>query len=187
MSNGEVTRILHELVGGERDAAERLFPVVYAELRSLAGKYLMRQPSDHTLQSTALVHEAYIRLVGDDNAIWNGKKHFFRVAAKAMRRILIDHARQRASGKRGGYRRKLSLDDAKSIADQADSQILAVHDALEELAKIDEQLAELVELKFFGRFSIEEMSEILGVSPRTVKRLWQVARCWLQREITRGD
>lgn len=186
VSSGEVTRFLQELSSGRADAAERLLPLVYDELRALADRYLQRQPPDHTLQPTALVHEAYIRLVGDAHSDWSGRVHFFRVAAKAMRRILIDHARKRCSAKRGGDRRKLPLDDVLAIADYRDEYVMALDEALTELAGIDEQLVQLVELRFFGRLSIEETSQVLGVSPTTVKRLWQIARGWLHQEISKG-
>ncbi len=185
VSSDEVTHFLQELSGGRADAVERLLPLVYDELRALADRYLQRQPADHTLQPTALVHEAYIRLVGDAHADWSGRVHFFRVAAKAMRRILIDHARRRCSAKRGGDRRKMPLDDVLAIADYRDEYVMALDEALAELAGIDEQLVQLVELRFFGGLSIEETSQVLGVSPTTVKRWWQIARGWLHREISK--
>ena len=184
MAEDETTRLLEELSDGKGKAAGVLLPLVYEELRTLAERYLRRQPSNHTLQPTALVHEAYIRLVGSDRSNWSGRAHFFRIAAKAMRRILIDHARRRCSAKRGGDRRKLSLDASIEPEDFKNEFVIAVDDALTELASIDEQLVQLVELRYFGGFSIDETAQVLGVSPTTVKRLWQIARGWLKREIS---
>ena len=184
MAEYDTTRLLEELSDGKAQAAEALLPLVYEELRTLAKRYLQRQPSDHTLQPTSLVHEAYIRLVGDDRANWSGRAHFFRVAAKAMRRIPIDHARRRCSAKRGGNRRKLSLHDILEPTGYQDEFVIALDAALTKLAGIDEQLVQLVELRYFGGFSIDETAEILNTSPRTVKRLWQIARGWLKREIS---
>ena len=184
MAEGETTRLLRQISGGQTQAAEVLLPLVYDELRALAGRYLQRQPPDHTLEPTALVHEAFIRLVGNDQTNWSGRIHFFRIAAKAMRRILIDHARQRFSAKRGGNRRKLSLHDIMEPVVYKDEFVIALDDALTKLAELDEQLVQLVELRYFGGFSIDETAQVLGISPTTVKRLWQIARGWLSREIS---
>lgn len=186
MAQDKTTYLLDRLSGGEAQAAETLLPLVYAELRTLAGRYLRCQPSDHTLQPTALVHEAFIRLVGDVPANWSGRRHFFRIAAKAMRRILIDHARQRCAAKRGGGRLKLALEDVLEpvcAADESDESTLALDDALTRLTELDEQLVQLVELRYFAGFSIEETAEVLAISPTSVKRLWRIARGWLGREL----
>ncbi len=182
---GDVSRYLQELVGGDSDAADRLLPLVYNELRGLADKYLRDQPRDHILQATALVHEAYIRLVGDAVVQWQGRGHFFGVAAKAMRRILVDFARRRCAAKRGGDRHKISLDDILEPSKYQDEYLVAMNDALTELAAVDSQLGQLIELRFFGGLSIEETAQVLEVSPTTVNRLWKVAKGWLHREISR--
>ncbi len=183
--SGDVSRYLQELAGGNADAADRLLPLVYNELRGLADKYLRDQPRDHLLQATALVHEAYIRLVGDAVVQWQGRSHFFGVAAKAMRRILVDYARRRCAEKRGGDRRKVSLDDILEPTKYRDEYLVAMNDALTELAAVDSQLGQLIELRFFAGLSIEETAQDLEVSPTTVKRLWKVAKGWLHREISR--
>lgn len=160
-------------------------PLVYTELRRLAHHYLQRERSDHTLQSTALVHEAYARMIGQNLPEWQNRAHFFGVAAQLMRQVLVDYARNRQAAKRGGSVCKLTLDNAESEAKHADVDVVALDDALQTLAKIDPQQSRVVELRFFAGLSIEDTSEVLGVSPSTVKRDWNTARVWLYRELDR--
>jgi len=179
----EVTLLLTALTRGDDAAASRLIPVVYAELRRLAESYMRRERVDHTLQATALVHEAYLKLIGQNSVNWQSRAHFFGVAAQLMRRILIDHARGHVRQKRGGEQKKVSLDEAfVSIEQQAD-ELVAVDDSLNRLAKIDPRQARVVELRFFGGLSVEEAAEVLGVSPKTVKRDWSVAKAWLYADL----
>lgn len=160
-------------------------PLVYDELRRLARHYLQRERADHTLQSTALVHEAYARLIGQNSPDWQNRAHFFGVAAQLMRQILVDYARSHRAAKRGGSVCKLPLDDADSHASKADIDVIALDDALQSLAKLDPQQSRVVELRFFAGLSIEDTSEVLGLSPSTVKRDWNTARVWLYRELDR--
>ncbi|MBI5866562.1 MAG: sigma-70 family RNA polymerase sigma factor [Planctomycetes bacterium] len=185
MIQGEVTQALVRLREGDPRAADELLPQVYDQLRQLAQRYLAQERSGHTLQPTALVHEAYLRMVGE--ADWQNRSHFFAVAARAMRRILVDHARTRAAAKRGGSDVRASLELAESLAEQPDEYIVAMDAALGRLAEFDSDLAKLVELRFFAGMSIEEAAEALGVSARTAKRHWTVARGWLHRAIAQGE
>lgn len=180
----DVTRILAELRQGDRAAANELLPLVYAELRRLAVQRMSREQPGHTLQPTALVHEAYLRLVGDDAQGWDGRGHFFAAAAEAMRRILIDNARQRNRLKRGGEleRRELGDHDALALVDDVDG-LLDLDAALTKLALVEPEMARLVELRYFAGLTVEETAEALGSSPRTVKRDWAYARAWLGREL----
>jgi RNA polymerase sigma factor (TIGR02999 family) len=179
-----VTRLLVEWQNGDQKALDSLIPLVYQELRSIAGRYLSRESPSHTLQSTALVHEAYFKLIGQRRVRWQNRAHFFGIAAQAMRRILIDHARHQAREKRGGAVPKLSLDDAMAAADAgADIDLLALDDALTALAEIDPRGAQIIELRFFSGLSLEETAEVVGVSAGTVKRDWSAARAWLYREM----
>ncbi|MCG8403685.1 MAG: sigma-70 family RNA polymerase sigma factor [Phycisphaerales bacterium] len=182
----DVTLALSELSEGRTGAASRLLPLIYEELRDLANYYLSDEPCDHTLQPTALVHEVYLRIISQRNGTWKNKSQFFAIAAQAMRHLLIDHARRRRTVKRGGNRRKLSLDAAAPMAFR-DEYLVALDDALTELAKFDPQLSKVVELRFFGGLTIEETARVLENSPMTVKRLWKVAQGWLHREIMKGD
>ena len=182
--SGSVTQYLQDLASGDGGAAERLLPLVYEELRALADRYLHDQPLDHVLQSTALVHEAYIRLVGNVSIEWEGRAHFFTVAATAMRSILVDYARRRCAAKRGGDRRKVSLNDILEPSTYRNEYLVALDDALTELAAVDPQLGRLVELRFFGGLSVEETAKVLEVSPTTIKRLWKIAKGWLHRAIS---
>ena len=183
----EVTQILSEVREGAEGASERLFPVVYQELRRLAGSFMGRERSDHTLQPTALVHEAFLRLVGAENTDWKGRSHFFAVAARAMRRILIDHARKRHAAKRGGSAQRLSLQESALPPWERDEYLMALDEALNRLAEIDERQARVVELRFFGGMTIEQTAEVLGIGHATVERDWQMARAWLHRAIQQGD
>ena len=179
----EVTLLLSALTRGEDGAASKLVPVVYDELRRLAGSYMRRERVDHTLQATALVHEAYMRLVEQRSINWQNRAHFFGIAAQLMRRILIDHARGHTREKRGGEQTKVSLDEAFVFVEQRADELLAVDDSLNVLAKIDPRQARIVELRFFGGLSVEEAAEVLGVSPKTVKRDWSVAKAWLYADL----
>jgi RNA polymerase sigma factor (TIGR02999 family) len=163
-------------------------PLVYAELRRLAHYYLQRERSDHTLQSTALVHEAYMRLAGQSPPQWQNRAHFFGIAAHLMRQILVEYARAHSAAKRGGSSAcKLTLDEALDIQQKTNVDVIALDDALERLSELDPQQARIVEFRFFGGLTIEDTSEVLGVSPATVKRDWTSARAWLHREISRGE
>ena len=183
----DVTPLLLAWGAGDQSAGERLLPAVYAELRRQAARAMRRESSEHTLQATALVHEAYLRLVDQRRVVWRSRAHFFGVAAQVMRRILVDHARERRAAKRGGGLPPLALGDADAAAAPAAEQgvdVLALHEALERLAALDPDQARLVELRYFGGLSIEETAEALGVSPATVKREWAIARAWLRRELS---
>jgi len=178
-----VTRILDSVREGRTGAAEQLFRIVYDELRKLAAAQMRSERTGHTLQPTALVHEAFIRLVKDDQARWDNRAHFFGAAAEAMRRILVDHARARLAVRRGGDRRKVSLDDTPDLVLDRAGEVLGVDEALTRLAAIDARKARLVELRFFGGLGIEEAAAVLGISPRSVKRDWSYAKAWLYREM----
>ena len=177
---GDVTRILAELRGPRRvEALDQLVSLVYAELRVVAQAQLRRERPDHSLEASALVHEAYLRLLGGDYPTWNDRQHFFRAAAEAMRRILIEHARSRVRAKRGGKQVRIPLSGLSLASDQDPTQILALDAAIRRLREQDPQAAEIVELRFFGGLSVEETAQTLEVSERTVKREWAVARAWL--------
>jgi RNA polymerase sigma factor (TIGR02999 family) len=178
-----ITHLLHEWSAGDQRALDELTPLVYEELRRQAARYLRRERRGHTLQTTELIHEAYLRLVDARDVHWQGRTHFFAIAANLMRRILVDHARRRDAGKRGGSQVRVPLDAAEAVAVETGVDLLAVDEALDRLAALNEQQARVVELRFFSGLSIEETAEALGVSPRTVTRDWAVARAWLQREI----
>jgi RNA polymerase sigma factor (TIGR02999 family) len=182
----DVTRILEKIEGGDACAAGELLPLVYGQLRRIAQQHMAQERADHTLQATALVHEAYLRLVGERRIPWQNKAHFYAAAAEGMRRILLDHARARAREKRGGGRRRVPL----SVADVAESwnleETLSLDDALRRLADRDPGIGEVVRLRFFAGLSIEETAEVLGVSKATVKRRWGYGRTWLYRELKRG-
>jgi RNA polymerase sigma factor (TIGR02999 family) len=185
-SSNQVTELLVRWRGGDKAALDALLPLVYAELRRIARHYLSNERSDHTLQSTALVHEAYLRLAKQQLPEWQNRAHFFAVAAQLMRQILVDYARTHKASKRGGAVYVLGLEEAEEKAQPLDLDIVALDDALKTLAELDLQQSRVVELKFFGGLSIEETAEVLGVSPSTVKREWITARAWLYRELERG-
>ena len=168
---------------GEQNAAEQLMPLVYDELRRLARQYLRRERSDHTLQATGLVHEAYLRLVDQSGVSWQDRAHFFAVAAKVMRRILVDHARTHAAEKRGGDREKIVLDEALVASGEKTLDLIALDEALHDLERLDARQSQIVELRFFGGLTNEEIGEVLEISPRTIKREWRLAKAWLRREI----
>jgi RNA polymerase sigma factor (TIGR02999 family) len=179
----DVTQLLEHWSHGDRHALERLMPLVYGELHRLAQRYLRRERSDHTLQSTALVHEAYLRMVDQKNVRWQNRAHFFGVAAQSIRHILVDHARSHLAAKRGAGAAKLSLDEAIGVPEKREVDLLALDRALEGLAALDPQQGRIVELRFFGGLSIEETAEVLHISPATVKRDWVMAKAWLYQEL----
>jgi RNA polymerase sigma factor (TIGR02999 family) len=184
-SGHAVTDLLQAWASGDQGALDELLPLVYDELRRQARRYMRAQPAGHTLQTTALVHEAYLRLVGQAPVEWKGRAHFFGVAAKAMRSILVDHARARSAAKRGGSARAITLDDAGRLAGpQASVDVLALHEALGRLAELDSRKSQLVELRYFGGLGIDEAAAVMGVSTATVKREWTTARAWLRRELS---
>ena len=186
-SSNNATEFLTQLSGGESAAADRLMPLVYDELRALAARHLQRERADHTLQPTALVHEAYLRLIGGKELGCSNRRHFFQSAAEAMRRILIEHARRRNRQKRGGGRRPVPL-DAVELAVQGDAEkLFALDDAIRRLGIVDDRAAEIVRLRFFAGFDVAETAELLAVSPRTVKREWMFARAWLYGVLREDD
>jgi RNA polymerase sigma factor (TIGR02999 family) len=182
----DVTGLLLCWSNGDKSAAERLLPAIYADLHRQAARAMRREGEEHTLQATALVHEAYLRLVDQRRVQWRNRAHFFGIAAEVMRRVLVDHARGRLAAKRGGGMKQLTLGGADEAAANQDDglEVLALHEALERLAQLDPEQARLVELRYFGGLNIEETAEALGVSPATVKREWAVARAWLRRELS---
>jgi len=184
--SNQVTELLVRWRGGDKAALDRLMPLVYTELRRIANRYLQGERSDHTLQSTALVHEAYVRMTEQNLPEWQNRAHFFAVAAQIMRQILVDHARRHRASKRGGDAYKLALEEAEEQPRVIDVDIVALDDALKSLAEMDEQQSRVVELKFFGGLSIEDTAEVLGISASTVKRDWITARAWLYRELNRS-
>jgi RNA polymerase sigma factor (TIGR02999 family) len=183
-ASSPVTELLVRWRGGDREALEQLMPLVYEELRRLAHHYLSRERTDHTLQSTALVHEAYLRLAGQNSPQWQNRAHFFGIAAHVMRQILVEYARGRGAAKRGGQAVTLTLDDAASYLQQTEVDVVALDKALAELSELDPQQGRIVELRFFAGLTIEDTSEVLGISPATVKRDWVTARAWLFRAMT---
>jgi RNA polymerase sigma factor (TIGR02999 family) len=183
----QVTLLLQEWRGGDQEAFDALLPLVYKELRRLAHFQLRNERPDHTLQSAALVHEAYLRLIGLNSPEWESRSHFFAIAAQLMRQILVDYARRHAAKKRGGSLCKLSLEDATMGSRGKDVDVLALDDALKSLAKIDARQSRVVELRFFAGLSLAEISEVLEIAPATVQRDWTAARAWLHREISRSS
>lgn len=179
----DITRILDSVVEDDPKAAEQLLPLVYEELRRLAASKIAQQPAGQTLQATALVHEAYLRLVDDQERVWQDRRHFFAASAEAMRHILVDRARRKGAVRHGGGMRKLDLDNVSLAAEMADENVVLVSDALEKLATHDPPTAELVKLRFFGGFTFAQAAELLGLSERTAKRMWAYARAWLFKEI----
>lgn len=182
-----VVALLDEIVEGNDSAAEKLIPLVYDRLRLLARKLLGHESPAHTLQPTALVNEAYLRMVGQRQVDWQGKTHFFAIAAKMMRRVLVDHARRRLSQKRGGGLHRIELADDLCVSNRNNEDILAVEEALEKLAELDSRQAQIVELRFYGGLTVEEVAEVLGVSKRTVESDWTMLRAWLRRELSSED
>ena len=180
--SGEITQILAQMRAGDPEAASRLAPLVYQELRRIAQRYMRFERRDHTLQATALVHEAYFQLL-DQRKDWQNRSHFFAVAAQLMRRILVDYARARSAAKRGGSLDKVELDQLPAVSEPLPEKMLALDAALSRLAEWDARQSRIVELRFFGGLSEEDIAALLGVSVRTVKREWSMARAWLYREV----
>jgi len=181
-----ITQLLERWSQGDEEALDQLMPLVYGELRRLAGAYLRRERSNHTLQSTALVHEAFMRLVQQQDVQWRNRAHFYAIAAQMIRRILVDYARSQHAEKRGSGAIKLALDEAMAVPQTgADIDLLGLNDALDRLAELDERQGKIVELRFFAGLSIEETAEVMHLSPASIKREWQTARAWLFREMTR--
>lgn len=183
MSQADVTSLLDRAGRGDRVATAELFPLVYDELRKLSEHFLAGEAAGHTLQPTALVHEAYIRLVGPGDMTWENRRHFFGAAAKAIRRILTDHARAKHRMKRGGDHKRLSLDDVTPSVSDGEIDFVGLDEALAKLATMDPQMANLVELKFFAGLSVEDIARSMGVSESTVARDWRFARAWLHRAL----
>ena len=182
-SSVRISRLLADWGRGSPEARDALIPVVYDELRRLARGHLRRERPDHTLQSAALVNEAYVRLAQQTPPPWQNRAHFFGVAAQMMRHILVDYARNRLAAKRGGGAHAVTLDTEFALPQQPEIDVMTLDDALNKLASLDAQQGRLIELRFFGGLSIEETAEIMGISPATVKREWATARAWLQREL----
>jgi RNA polymerase sigma factor (TIGR02999 family) len=184
-SSHEVTRLLRAWSEGDEAALARLTPLVESELHRLADSFLRRERPDHTLQATALVNEAYVRLIDDSAVRWQNRAHFYGIAAQVMRRILVDHARRRRKLKRGGDRLQVSLSEAETVAQTPNVDILALDDALTSLSEFDERKSKIVELKFFGGLGEEAIAEVLKISLRTVQREWSLARAWLYQELAK--
>lgn len=182
----DVTQLLIQVADGDAAAVNLLLPVVYNELRRLANSYLQRERAGHTLQATALVHEAWLKLVDQTRVEWKNRAHFFGVAAQMMRRILVDHARAHIAGKRGGGVAHVSLDDSVEVSSERHAEMIAIDEALTELARLDPMKSKIVELRFFGGLSVEEIAAVLNSSTATVNRHWRMARAWLYTHIT-GD
>jgi RNA polymerase sigma-70 factor, ECF subfamily len=182
-SQKDVTRMLLDWSQGNQEALDKLMPLVYGELHRLAKRCLRREPSGHTLQATALVNEAYLKLIQQNDVQWQNRAHFFAISAQLMRRILVDHARRHYASKRGGMAHKLPLDEALDVPEVQEVDLIALEDALTELARLDPEQSHIVELRFFGGLTVEEIAEVLGVSTSTIKREWIMAKAWLFREI----
>ena len=180
----EVTQLLINWSRGDRAALDELIPLVEAELRRLARHYMARESPDHTLQTSGLINEAYIKLIDQQNVPWQNRAHFFAVAAKVMRHILVDHARKHGYAKRGGGARRIPLDDAVARIDQKATELVALNDALNTLAVLDPRKSQIIELRFFGGLSIEETAEVMKISSPTVQREWRSAKAWLRRELS---
>ena len=183
----EVTVLLRAVGEGDSQAPGRLLELVYADLRRLASAYMQSERPEHTLQATALVHEAYLRLVDWKNVNWENRAQFFAVAAQVMRRVLVDHARGKNAAKREGLQQKLALDEAVSFADEKEFDVLALEEALSSLEQLDPRQAKIVEMRFFGGLSIEDVAHVLKLSPTTIKREWTIAKAWFQRELSRNQ
>jgi RNA polymerase sigma factor (TIGR02999 family) len=179
----DVTLLLNKLASGDQQAASELIPLVYEELRRLAARHLAHERSDHTLQTTALVHEAYVKLAGQKDAKWQNRAQFFGVASQAMRRILVDYARGKQRVRRGGKQQKVSLDDVSLVSPGGSEEVLAVHESLSRLETIDARQARIVELRYFGGLTVEEIAEVVGISTKTVMRELNVAKAWLYGDL----
>lgn len=174
-----ISLILKDWSSGNRDAVDELMPVIYDELKKIAAQYLRKERREHTLQPTELAHEAYLKLIDISNVNWQDRAHFFAVSAQVIRHILVDHARAKATDKRGGAAERIVLDEAISFSEEQDTDLLALDEALKNLATFDEQQSKIVELRFFGGLTIEETAEVLKISPATIKREWTLAKAWL--------
>lgn len=184
-SSQEITRLLLDWRNGDQAARDQLLAAIYVELREQAARYLRRERPDHTLQPTALVNEACLQLIDQTQVNWQNRAHFFGAAARLMRRILIDHARAHLAARRGSGEAELPLDEAIGLSDKRSAELIALDDALPELARLDKQQFHVVELRYFGGLSIEETAEVLGLSPATVKREWKTAKAWLHHQISK--
>lgn len=185
-STHEVTQLLLDWSNGDKTALDKLMPLIYDELRRLAHRYMSRERAGHTMQTTALVNEAYVRLVNRQNVHWQDRAHFFAIAAELMRTILVDHARSHATAKRGGGTRKFTLDEALIVSQERAAEVVALDEALKELALIDPKQSRIVELRFFGGLTIEETGEVLDLSAATIKREWNTAKAWLYHELSKS-
>ncbi len=183
----EITQLLMNWSQGDKAALDQLVPLVYPELRRLAKRHMNREDSAHTLQTSALINEAYLKLVDQQNVEWQNRAHFFAMAAQVMRHILIDHARTRNYAKRGGGAPKLPLDEAAALTEQRAGQLIALDDALKDLAALDERKSQIIELRFFGGLSLEETGEVMKISPSTVQREWRAAKAWLHHTMSKAD
>ena len=183
--SAQTTQILIDLSNGEPSAAGRLLPLIYDELRALAGRYMEKERADHTLQATGLVHEAYLKLIDQSRVDWKNRAHFFAVAAEMIRRVLVDHARGHLSAKRGGAARRITLSDATDSPEVDPIELLALNEALDELGALNERHRRVIELRFFGGLSVEESAHVLEVSPQTVRLDWRMARAWLRQRLER--
>ena len=185
--SSRVTQLLEKFEPGDRETTEQLFADVYTELRAIAAGYLRRERKNHTLRPTALVHEVYLKLVDQTRVGWRSQAHFLAIAAQAMRRILVDHARRRAATKRGGNRHRIALDDNLAIESNRDEDVLELEAALTKLTKLDRRQAHMIELRFFGGLSIAEVAKVTRISKRSVEREWTMVRAWLRRELSTSD
>lgn len=183
-SSHQITLLLIDWSKGEDYALEQLMPLVYEELRRMARNYMRQQPSGHTFQTTDLIHEAYLKLAKQDEQNWQNRSHFFGVAAKAMRHILVDYARRKHRDKRGGWQKRGSLADEMAVSGGHSEEIVALDEALNRLANMDEHKSRVVEMKFFGGLKVEEIAKVLKISPETVKRDWSFSKTWLLRELS---
>ncbi len=183
----QITLLLADWSKGDEFALEQLMPLVYEELRRMARRYMRRLPSGHTFQTTELIHEAYLKIAKSDERNWQNRAHFFGVAAKAMRHILVDYARSKSSRRRGGWQERITFNENVVVSTESSQEIIALDGALNELAVLDARKSRVVEMKFFGGLTIEEIAEVLKISPETVKRDWRFARTWLLRELAGAE
>ncbi len=183
----QITLLLGDWGKGDEFALEQLMPLVYEELRQMARRHMRRQPSGHTFQTTELIHEAYLKIAGQDEHKWQNRAHFFGVAAQAMGHILVDYARSKQSQKRGGWQERVTLDDHTAVSRNQSIGIVALDDALNSLAVLDKRKSRVVELKYFGGLTNEEIAEVLKISPETVKRDWSIAQNWLLRDLANAE
>ncbi|HEY0546000.1 MAG TPA: sigma-70 family RNA polymerase sigma factor [Pyrinomonadaceae bacterium] len=183
----DVTGLLHEWRRGDAAAFDKLLPLVYGEMRRIAHRYMQQERGGHTLQTTALINEAYVRLVGQQKIEWRNRSHFFAVTAQVMRHVLIDHARRLHYAKRGGELRRVTLEEADAMTVERAAELVALDEALQELARLDPRKSRVVELRYFGGLSLEETAEVLEISPMTVRRDWRAAKAWLYKAVTSDE